>query len=369
MALFDLPRLVWPGRYSDGRTAAPHAVQARIAEDGLAIKHEDDTPGETWPFDEVRLVDGPDSSGAIRLARLGGDARLSLEHRDALSAIELRCARLHDGMGGESAWHIITLWCVAALAAVALLIFAVIPFMARHASRWMSPTLEAELGNRVADVVMTLTVAAADQAHAECNAPAGRAALDTLVAPLAAQLRLRNPVRVRVINSRIVNALALPGGQILLFRGLLDFTQGPNEIAGVTAHEMGHLVLDHPMTMVIEQSSTAFVIGLLLGDIFGGSAVAIAATAVLDTAFSRKAESAADGEAVTLMAGAGLDVRPLGAFFARLGASQRDSDMPIAFLRSHPPSDPRAKLIEAAPAGGRQALDAAQWAALKAICD
>lgn len=346
-----------------------HAVQARIIEDGLAIRSDDDTPAETWPFDDIRLIDGPDASGAIRLARLGSDARLTLQHRDGLSAIEMRCARLRDGMGGESSWRVIAAWCFAAIAALALLIFAVIPFIAWHAVQWVSPRLEAELGDRIATFVISLTVSAADQAHPECDAPAGRAALDTLVAPLAAQLTLRNPVRVRVINSRLVNALALPGGQILLFRGLLDFAQGPNEIAGVAAHEMGHLKLDHPMTLVIQQSGTAFVIGLVLGDIFGGSAVAVAGTGILDTAFSRDAESAADAEAVTLMTKAGLDVHPLGAFFARLSASRLDGDLAIAFLRSHPSSDERARLIAAAPPGGRQALSPAQWAALKAICD
>lgn len=368
MALSDPPQLVWRGRYSDGRNAALHAVEALIGENGLIVDGGDQGPHALWPFDEIRLVDESDASGAIRLAQLGGDARLSLQHRDALPALVLRCSKLHDGMGGESSWRVIAAWCGAAVAAVALLILVVIPFMARHASQWVSPRLEAELGERMVGIVTALTVAPEDKDHAECTAPRGRAALDELVAPLAAQLSLRNPAHVRVINSKLVNALALPGGQILLFRGLLDFAEGPNEVAGVIGHELGHLKLDHPMTLVIQQSGTAFVIGLALGDIFGGSAVALAGTGIVDTAFSREAESAADAQAVMLMTGAGLDVAPLGAFFARLGAKQLDGDVPIAFLRTHPPSAERARLVAAAPPGGRQALTAAEWQDLKAIC-
>lgn len=368
MALSDAPQLVWSGRYSDGRTAAFHTVEARIGEDALVIDGGDQGPRARWPFAEIRLVDEPDANGAIRLAQLGGDARLSLQHRDALRALALRCAELHDGMGGESSWRVIAAWCGAAVAAVAVLILVVIPLMARHASQWVSPRLEAELGDHMIGVVTALTVAPEDKDHAECTAPRGRAALDKLVAPLTAQLTLRNPARVRVINSKLVNALALPGGQILLFRGLIDFAEGPNEVAGVIGHELGHLKLDHPMTLVIQESGTAFVIGLALGDIFGGSAVAVAGTGVVDTAFSREAESAADAQAVTLMTGAGLDVAPLGAFFARLGAKQLDGDIPVAFLRTHPPSAERARLIAAAPHGGKQALTAAEWQDLKAIC-
>jgi predicted Zn-dependent protease len=121
------------------------------------------------------------------------------------------------------------------------------------------------------------------------------------------------------------------------------------------------------MRLVIRESGTAFLIGLMMGDIFGGSAISIAGTGLLVTAFSRDAEGAADAEGVTLMRSAGLDVAPLGTFFERLKA-KGDSDIPIAFLRTHPPSDQRAKLIEAAPPGGRQALTPTEWNDLKAIC-
>jgi len=368
LAQSDAPQLVWSGRYGDGRTAAFHIVEARIGDGGLIIDGGNPAPRAFWPFDEIRLIDEPEVNGAIRLARFGGDERLSLQQRDALRALALHCAKLHDGMGGESSWRVIAAWCGAAVAAVAFLILVVIPFLARHASQWVSPRLEAELGERMVGIVTALTVAPEDKDHAECTAPRGRAAIETLVAPLTAQLSLRNPARVRVINSKLVNALALPGGQILLFRGLIDFAEGPNEVAGVIGHELGHLKLDHPMTLVIQQSGTAFVIGLALGDIFGGSAVAVGSAGIVDSAFSREAESAADAQAVALLTGAGLDVAPLGAFFARLGAKQLDGDVPIAFLRTHPPSAERAQLIAAAPHGGRQALTAAQWQDLKAIC-
>jgi Zn-dependent protease with chaperone function len=367
LALSEPPRLAWPGRYSDGRTAAFQRVEARIGESGLSITGEDGALREIWPCDAVRLVDGPDSSGAIRLGRPGTDARLSIHDAHALRALELHCASLHKGMGGDSSWRVVAIWSGAALAALAFLIFGVIPFLADHAGQWVSPKLEAKLGDQLADFITRFT--GTDQTHADCTNAKGRAALDKLVAPLEAQLSLRNKLRVRVINSDVLNAIALPGDQILIFKGLIDFTQGPNELAGVLGHEMGHLQLDHPMRLVIRESGTAFLIGLVMGDIFGGSAISIAGTGLLVTAFSRDAESAADAEAVALMRKTGLDVAPFGAFFERLQAEKGDGEIPIPFLRTHPPSDQRAKLIEAAPAGGAQALTPAEWQDLKAICN
>jgi Zn-dependent protease with chaperone function len=368
LALSDPPRLAWPGRYSDGRTAAFQRVEARIGESGLSVAGDDGALHETWPCDAVRLVDGPDTNGAIRLGRPGSDARLSIADADALRALELHCASLHKGMGRDSSWRVVAIWTGAALAALAFLIFGVIPFLADHAGQWVSPKLEAQLGDQLADFVIRFTAAGKDKAHADCTNAKGRAALDKLIAPLEAQLSLRSKLRVRIIDSDVLNAIALPGDQILVFKGLIDFTQGPNELAGVLGHEMGHLQLDHPMRLVIRESGTAFLIGLVMGDIFGGSAISIAGTGLLVTAFSRDAEGAADAEAVTLMRKAGLDVAPFGAFFERLQAEKGDGEIPIPFLRTHPASDQRAKLVEAAPAGGAQALTPAEWQDLKAIC-
>jgi Zn-dependent protease with chaperone function len=369
LALSEPPRLAWFGRYSDGRTAAFARVEARLDEDRLQIDGEDGMPRATWPCDEVRLVDGPDARGAIRLGRRGSDERLSVADADALRALELHCRSLHKSISDETPWRVIAIWSGAAVAALAFLILGVIPYLADHASRWVSPRLEAQLGDRLADFVISFMVARDDKDHAECTNPKGLEALAALLAPLEAQLSLRNKLRVRVINSKVVNAIALPGDEVLLFKGLIDFTQGPNEVAGVLAHEMGHQKLEHPTRLVIRESGTAFLIGLVMGDIFGGSAISIAGTGLLVTAFSRDAEAAADAEAVTLMRNAGLDVAPFGTFFRRLNSEKGDGEIPIPFLRTHPPSAERAKLIAAAPAGGAQALSPAAWQDLRAICN
>ena len=238
----------WSGRFSDGRTAVLHRVRARIVDGALVIKNETSALREAWPLGDVRLIDEGEADGSIRLARPGSEARLTLTDASARALLALHCPQLHAGMGGESSWGVIAAWCAAAAAATALVIFAIIPIIADHAIQFVSPQLEIRLGDQLADIIIALTVDTADKDHTECDAPAGRAALDRLTAPVEAQVTLRNPPHVRVINSATVNALALPGGQILVFRGLIDFAQSPNEVAGVIAHELGHQVLDHPLT-------------------------------------------------------------------------------------------------------------------------
>ena len=358
----------WAARYSDGYTAASRPATAQLDETGLTILDESGPPRAKWRLDEIRLIEKPAAAGDFRLGRAESNERLTLLDRAALPVLRRHCPNLRRGVYRGIGWKRVVFWSGAALAGLAFLFLVGIPFLARHSSQWMSPRLEADLGRRVAAAVIGFTAQPKQGEQRECRAADGRAALARLAAPIIAQLHVRNAPRLRVVNSPIVNAVALPGGQILLFRGLIDFAQDPNEIAGVIAHELGHVALDHPTTVMIERGATAFLIGLVVGDVFGASAVGAVSTAALSASYSREAESAADAEAVALMEKAGYDLAPFAAFFTRLEQKQGDGEMPIGFLHSHPPSAERARLIAAAPPGGRAALDARGWAALKAIC-
>ena len=89
-------------------------------------------------------------------------------------------------------------------------------------------------------------------------------------------------------RSKIPNAIALPGGKIYLFDGLLQKAASPDEIAGIIAHELGHAHHRHNMRTLIYNGGTSFLIGLLLGDITGGSAVIFATrSAAAGLAFAR----------------------------------------------------------------------------------
>ena len=55
------------------------------------------------------------------------------------------------------------------------------------------------------------------------------------------------PITVRVIPEKTVNAFAAPGGQVVLFSGLIEKAESPEEVAGVMAHEIAHAIERHPM--------------------------------------------------------------------------------------------------------------------------
>ncbi|HUV04628.1 MAG TPA: M48 family metallopeptidase [Armatimonadota bacterium] len=75
--------------------------------------------------------------------------------------------------------------------------------------------------------------------------------------------------KFKILDLKEVNAISLPGGWIYVHRGLIDATKGNrNELAGVIAHEIGHVAARHHADMIGRQTYAAILIGTLTkGDV------------------------------------------------------------------------------------------------------
>jgi len=152
-----------------------------------------------------------------------------------------------------------------------------------------------------------------------------------------------------------------------LFEGLLAKSETPDELAGVIAHEMGHVVHRDGTRAVLESAGLSFLFGMMLGDFVGGGAVVIAAKTVLSSSYSRHAEAAADAYSVELMQKADADAKALGAILSRIASAKEEG---FELLRDHPDTKARIAAINKATVEYqlKPLLTAAEWKALKAIC-
>ena len=125
---------------------------------------------------------------------------------------------------------------------------------------------------------------------------AGRAALDKLVGRLESGGRAADPAaRPRWSAAREANAIALPGGHIYVFEGLIaQGAQRPTSSPASIAHEIGHVAHRDGTRSLLQAAGLSFLFGMLLGDFTGGGLVVIAAKTVLQSAYSREVEAAAD---------------------------------------------------------------------------
>ena len=142
---------------------------------------------------------------------------------------------------------------------------------------------------------------------------------------------------------------------------MIEKSESADELAGVIAHEIGHVANRDGTRSILQAAGLSFLFGMLLGDFVGGGAVVIGARAVLQSSYSREVESAADRYGVELMGRAGGDPRALGAVLTRIAGANHPG---MEILRDHPDTKARVKVIEdlaAAAMPSQPLLEPSEW--------
>lgn len=334
----------------DGLSATRHAVRVRPFADGFRLE------GDAVPPDLYRWSD------VAALGQAGGRSTYGIKGRQGWRlifdgpppedfAIHLplpaRYGRWIDRIGLTRA--------VLLFAAVA----AALVLVVLKAPAWVAPYVPRAWENRLGDAMV------GDLGGRTCATPGGSAALDRLAAELggdAAGVR-----SVEVVDMGLVNAAALPGGRIVIFRGLIEKAGSSDEVAGVLAHEIGHVRNRDVMAALIRQ----FGLSILLGGADGGAAGALGG--LLSLTYSRAAESEADAYAIAALRDAAIAPDATAAFFDRLsgGSGGERIERTMGWLSSHPVSAERKAAFTNSRIEGkayRPALPASEWRALRGIC-
>ncbi|MFA5087703.1 MAG: M48 family metallopeptidase [Candidatus Omnitrophota bacterium] len=143
---------------------------------------------------------------------------------------------------------------------------------------------------------------------------------------------------VKIIDEDKVNAVSLPGGPIYVFKGLVDKVANDDELAGVIAHEVGHIAAKHGMKKL--QASYGYTLLQLLAVSSGDANLAQGtqtAYLALFLAFSREDEFQADQLAVRYMREAGYNPRAMVDFLIKLKEEQHKAPLAtISYWRTHP---------------------------------
>ena len=173
--------------------------------------------------------------------------------------------------------------------------------------------------------------------------------------------------RFFIVDSKDVNAFALPGGFIYVNRGLIDHAQELDELAGALGHEIGHVVLRHSVQQMAQgtKANIAVSLGCTLTRICNSDLARAAIQiggAALFARYSRADEAQADSVAVENVMRAGIDPQGIPALFGRLLEERKTSPMRIeAFFASHPMEEERIH----ATAAEINAIDPAELRGLK----
>jgi predicted Zn-dependent protease len=150
-----------------------------------------------------------------------------------------------------------------------------------------------------------------------------------------------------VVNSREVNAFALPGGFVYVNRGLIERAQDLDELAGALGHEIGHVVRRHSVQQMEKRNGANLAVGLgctltrICNSDVARAAIQVGGAALF-ARYSRTDEAEADSEAVLNVTAAGLDPHGIPTLFRRLIEERRTAPLRIAaFFASHPLEEDR----------------------------
>ncbi|WP_035693764.1 M48 family metalloprotease [Azospirillum halopraeferens] len=181
--------------------------------------------------------------------------------------------------------------------------------------------------------------------------PRVRAFVDRLGRTLAAQTgRADVDWTFTVLDTDVVNAFALPGGYVYITRGLLALAGDEAEVAGVLAHEIGHVVARHTAER-ISRSTVAGVLAAGVGAVLGSPelarAVSLGSELVL-AGYSREQELEADRLGVAYLAATGYDPFAMATFLETMGRKAQYDALVRGgatdrhdFLSTHPRTEER----------------------------
>lgn len=201
-----------------------------------------------------------------------------------------------------------------------------------HGFNLISIDEEKQLGDKFAGEI--------EKQYAPVNDPEVQAYVDQLGKKLLAGVREQKfDYTFKVVKDDSVNAFAVPGGHVYVQTGLLKAAENEDELAGVLAHEVNHVVARHGTRQLTQQYGYGLLLQLVLGQNPG--MLTQLATSLFgkagSLAYSRSMETQADYLGVETMYKAGYNPQGMVSFFQKLDAMHKRNPGPIAkFFSSHP---------------------------------
>jgi beta-barrel assembly-enhancing protease len=165
-------------------------------------------------------------------------------------------------------------------------------------------------------------------------------------------------LKIHLSDSADVNAFATPGNMIIVNRGLIEKASSLEEVAGVIAHELGHVEQKHVVRRVTGQLG-AFAGTMILGIFIGFDAAGAIARVndFVSLRYSRDDELAADRRGAHFLNLAGYSHKGMVSFFEKLASQQKRPGV-MAFVSTHPASEERARILESIDA---EKFEGAKW--------
>ncbi|MDA0738354.1 MAG: M48 family metallopeptidase [Nitrospirae bacterium] len=335
----------WHGQYFDGHSPIAHQVFIVMAPVGLTIHGISEQP-LLWAYADIHQTQGNYAGEEVRLERKNA-------HHDLLVVQDAKFLTALHGLAPNDVRHLHNprtrtrrLWLTIAAGVFAIpLIWIVyakgVPALSGPLTTLIPYSWETHLGDALVEEIAP--------SEARCLDPQLLEKANSLIQALVSTVEtVPYTFRLAIVDQPILNAMALPGGHIIIFRGLLENTETPEELTGVLAHEIQHVLQRHGMRLLVQNMTLGLIIGALTGDISGIMTFVLEGAHVLQTlSYSRSAEEEADREGMGLLLAAKINPEGMLSFFEYLKEQhgEKNFDPMWRYLSTHPTAGDRVDIL------------------------
>lgn len=360
-------------KFYDGRSSISISVQIDQNVDSIFVKDTNLQTLAQYAYSDLLVIEMPtDSLPGVFGSVTAPDVRLHIEDSKLFTKI------LSQTKTKMRSSHVPFSWTTMIMLSIATIGFAVLifklPYNYSHlVAKSIPQSWDDKFGKYAAKAVT--------KDYAACTNSLGQNALEKLVKGLVEASGNPIPMTIKVFDDdSTMNAFAMSGNQIFVFSGLIKKCEDYDELAGVLAHEMGHVLKRHPTEGVIHALGLTLFFKLLSGGFGQLDYILNASNLFLTLHYSRVHEIEADDVAIQILTKTGIGTRGFVAFFNKLQAQEKgklgkfhDAAKGIeGFLSTHPLTEDRINRIKEKSSmhsvPKQRILTKVEWAQIKDIC-
>jgi len=317
--------------FFDSRSPVRNEIKVTVTRQGLKLLNIKDSTTSFWNYSDIKQTNDIHADGQVKFEKRKelDNSALIFDDTSVIDAIKYISPDLQGNFHRSynmSGWIRILIYSfVGAILAGFIIYRWLLPAFVNVVSGIVPVSWEENIGNRYRVVYSQPFEQCDDE---ELNDSVG-VIKDRLVNSLDSSPYNYN---ITILHNDMINAFALPGGNILLLDGLINATDRPEELAGVLAHEIEHVEQRHSTRMILREASFGLLISAVTGDSQGFDKVLQTAKQFGALGYSRNSEQSADREGMKLLIKSGIDPEGMIDFFEIMKKQNGDTEGIFKYL-------------------------------------
>ncbi|MFN5024934.1 MAG: M48 family metallopeptidase [Bacteroidota bacterium] len=273
---------LYKGTYYDGRSSRSQVIDCSVNAEAVTLHVENGTQ-QVWPLNEVKCRELKHNYISLQFGTQYPYMQLDVTYHAFVSAYTQAARIKKPRSGGFSSMPVLLAILGSIVLGLWLCYIWLLPFITDTVARYVPVSYEITLGKQALDGMI-------DKSKIDRRR-------SKLMNDYFDELHIKTPyeVNITVVDEPVVNAFALPGGQLVVYTGILKKMTTHEQLAALLAHEFSHVQLRHATRNIFRTLSGQILLSLIIGDMGGVSGTIMQHAEQLTTlGYSRRLEEEAD---------------------------------------------------------------------------